>query len=334
MGPLWVGGGARGKDQSRMDSCGIHMNDHSTLYSWNMDITLRQMELFLSVAEAGSFTRAADEVLLSQPVLSRTVQQLEHAVGAKLFERTTRSLALTAEGTELLAIARDILRTYHGGMERFAAVRAGERATVTLAALPSVAAGMLPGVFRAVLADRPGMQLRILDGTTQEVIEYVRSGAAELAIAEAGNADPDVRGHPLGEEPVLAVLPVDHPLTERASVTWHDLAQQPFVAFTPSSSVRRLTDLSFDQAGVRPTNVIETREVGTAAGMISAGLGVTAVPRLVLPLMAFGKLATRPLNNPGVVRKLAVYTPRTPVLPPASAYFLHRLLHAQQGRPQ
>ncbi|WP_405862013.1 LysR substrate-binding domain-containing protein [Streptomyces sp. NBC_01515] len=113
----------------------------------------------------------------------------------------------------------------------------------------------------------------------------------------------------------------------RASVTWNDLARQPFVAFTPSSSVRRLADLSFEQAGVRPTNVIETREVGTAAGMISAGLGVSAVPRLVLPLMSFGRLVTRPLNDPGTVRKLAVYTPRTPVLPPASAYFLHRLLH-------
>lgn len=270
------------------------MNEPSALYSWGMDITLRQMELFLSVAEAGSFTRAAEEVLLSQPVLSRTVQQLEHAVGAKLFERTTRSLALTP---------------------------------VTVAALPSVAAGMLPGVFRAVLGEHPAMQLRILDGTTREVIEYVRSGAAELAIAEGGNAEPQVRGQLLCEEPVLAVLPADHPLTERASVTWHDLAQQPFVAFTPSSSVRRLADLSFEQAGVRPTNVIETREVGTAAGMISAGLGVSAVPRLVLPLMAFGRLVTRPLNGPGTVRKLAVYAPRTPVLPPASAYFLHRLLH-------
>ncbi|MFG2778206.1 LysR family transcriptional regulator [Streptomyces prunicolor] len=303
------------------------MNEHSALYSWGMDITLRQMELFLSVAEAGSFTKAAEEVLLSQPVLSRTVQQLEHAVGAKLFERTTRSLALTPEGTELLGVARDILRTYHRGMERFAAMRAGERGTVTVAALPSVAAGMLPGVFRAVLGEHPAMQLRILDGTTREVIEYVRSGAAELAIAEGGNADPQVRGQLLCEEPVLAVLPAHHPLTERASVTWHDLAKQPFVAFTPSSSVRRLADLSFEQAGVRPTNVIETREVGTAAGMISAGLGVSAVPRLVLPLMAFGRLVTRPLNGPGTVRKLAVYTPRTPVLPPASAYFLHRLLH-------
>lgn len=126
---------------------------------------------------------------------------------------------------------------------------------------------------------------------------------------------------------MLAVLQAGHPLAERASVTWNNLAQQPFVAFTPSSSVRRLADLSFEQAGVRPTNVTETREVGTAAGMISAGLGVSVVPRLMLPLMAFGRLVTRPLNDPGTVRKLAVYTPCTPVLPPASAYFLHRLLH-------
>ncbi|MFI6467287.1 LysR substrate-binding domain-containing protein [Streptomyces sp. NPDC050528] len=155
-------------------------------------------------------------------------------------------------------------------------------------------------------------------------------GSAE-AIAEGGNTDPHVRGQPLCEETVLAVLPVDHPLAERASVTWHDLARQPFVAFTPSSSVRRLADLSFERAGIRRTNLIETREVGTVAGMISAGLGVSAVPRPVLPLMTFGRLVTRPVNGPGTVRKLAVYTPRTPVLPAASAYFLHRLLHTATG---
>lgn len=198
-----------------------------------------------------------------------------------------------------------------------------ERATVMVAALPSVAAGMLPGVFRAVLAEHPEMQLRILDGTTREVIEYVRSGAAEWAIAEARNGDPQVRGQLLYEEPVLAVLPGGHPLAERASLTWNGLARQPFIAFTPSSSVRRLAGLSFEQAGVRPTQVIETREVGTAAGMISAGLGVSAVPRLVLPLMAFGQLVTRPLNDPSTVRELAVYAPRTPVLPASSAYSLH-----------
>jgi LysR family transcriptional regulator, carnitine catabolism transcriptional activator len=290
-----------------------------------MDLTLHQLEIFTRVARSGSFTQAARDLLLSQPVLSRTVRDVERLLDTRLFERTTRSVELTAEGREFLAVAEDILAGYRTGMNRFAAYRAGDRGTITLSALPSIAASLLPPLVSAFLAGHPDVRFTILDGTTQEVLDHVRSGTADLAFTETATPDPGLATRPLREEPMLAVLPTGHALAERSRLSWADLAEGTFIAFTADSSIRRLTDLAFTRAEVAPTAVVETRTVATAAGMIAAGLGLSAMPELVLPLASFAPVVARPLDSPAVTRKLAVHSRRMPPLSPAAAGFLEHL---------
>jgi DNA-binding transcriptional LysR family regulator len=298
-----------------------------------MDLTLHQLEIFTRVARSGSFTQAARELLLSQPVLSRTVRDVERVLGTKLFERTTRSVELTAAGREFLVIAEDILAGYRTGMTRFAGYRAGDRGTITLSALPSIAATLLPPAVSAFLAERPGVRFTILDGTTQEALDHARSGTADLAFTEIAGPDPGLVTRPLREEPMLAVLPAGHRLAARPGLTWADLAGETFIAFTVDSSIRRLTDLAFTRAEVTPTAVVETRTVATAAGMIAAGLGVSAMPELVLPLASFAPVVARPLDSPAVTRKLAVHTRRQPPLSPAAARFLDHLVATVEPAP-
>lgn len=290
-----------------------------------MDFTLHQLTIVTRVADSGSFTGAARELMISQPVLSRTVREMEHALGTRLFERTTRSLTLTHDGREFLAVARDILARYRSGMSRFAAYRIGEAGTVTVAVLPSIAATLLPAAVSAFLVAHPEVRFTVLDGTTREVLDHVRAGTAELALTETAGPDPDLETRMLREEPVLAVLPTDHRLAAHSELTWAGLAAETFIAFNPDSSVRRLSDLAFAHAEVTPVTVVETRAVATAAGMIAAGLGVSAVPELVLPLMSFADLAVRPLTSPALTRKLAVHTRRHSPLPAAAARFLDQL---------
>jgi DNA-binding transcriptional LysR family regulator len=125
---------------------------------------------------------------------------------------------------------------------------------------------------------------------------------------------------------MVAVLPPHHPLAERTILTWRALTTHPFIAFSPDSSIRRLTDLAFAHCGIEPNNVIETRNVATAAGMIAAGLGVSAVPELVLPLLSFANLTVRPLTTPAITRKLAVLTRSDVTRSPAATGFHHELL--------
>jgi LysR family transcriptional regulator, carnitine catabolism transcriptional activator len=299
------------------------------LYSQGMSptLTLHQFEVFRRVALTGSFTRAAEELRLSQPVVSRTIGDIERVLGARLLERTTRSVRLTAAGREFLAVADSVLETYRLGLGRFAAYRAGESGHVTIAALPSVAAVLLPPIAASFLAEHPGVTLHLLDGTTREVLEHLRSGAADLAVTDQSPASADLSVHPLVEDRVVAVLPTGHRLAARARLTWSDLAAERFIAFSRDSSVRRLTDLGFAQAGVEPETFVETRAVATAGGMIATGLGISAMPELVLPLLSFTDLVTRPLERPAITRKLALHL-RPGETPPAAQRLADHLARA------
>lgn len=298
------------------------------LYSENMNLTLHQFEVFRRVALTGSFSQAAAALRLSQPVVSRTIADIERLVGARLLERTTRSVEMTAAGREFLAVADTILGTYQRGLSRFSAYRAGEYGDITIAALPSVAAVLLPPIVAGFLAEHPGITLHLLDGTTREVLDHLRSGAADLAVTDQSPASAGLDVHPLLEDRVLAVLPVGHRHSSRQALTWADLAAERFIAFSQDSSVRRLTDLGFAQACVEPETLVETRAVATAGGMIATGLGISAMPELVLPLLSFTELVTRPLESPAVTRNLALHLRPGETLHPAARQLADHLLSA------
>ncbi len=205
-------------------------------------------------------------------------------------------------------------------MGRFAAYCQGDRGSIVIAALPSVAAGLLPSVLAEFLAAYPAIRVEILDVATTEATLYVRTGRADVALVEESRAD-DLVVQPLHSDRLMAVLPEHHPLAEHRSLRWSELADEPFIAMSRDSSVRRLTDLAFSKAGSAPTTLIEGRNVATAGGMIKAGLGVSAMPELVRPLLAFAPLAYRELRDPSISRNIAALTrPDMPASPPARRF--------------
>lgn len=282
--------------------------------------SLRHLEVFCAVARARSFTRAAEELHVSQPVVSRTVRELERSLGVELFTRTTRSVVLTPQGEELLDLAGDLLERFERSMDRFAAYCRGDYGRIVVATLPSIAAGYLPPILVAFIAENPGMRVEILDVTAAEAARAVESGAADLAIASPVTTR-SLHSEVLVRDRFVAVLPEHHPLTGRRALTWAMLADEPFIAMSVGSSVRELTDLAMTDADVTPTNVVEARNIATAGGIIAAGLGVSAFPELVLPLLVSSAIVTRPLRAPVVHRDIAVITPTgVPLSPPAQRF--------------
>lgn len=294
-----------------------------------MDLTLHQMEIFAAVARTRSFTRAAAELVLSQPVVSRTIGELERKLRAPLFVRTTRSVDLTESGVEFLGVVTHVLESYRRGLDRFADYQAGERRLITVGVLPSIAAVVLPSVLSGYLAAHPGVQVRLADGTNAEILALLRDGSADLALTEVGPASADLVVEPFLDDPFVAVLPPGHALADRPSLTWTDLAAESFIAFSADSSVRRLADLGLAQAGVHPLRHLETRSVATAGGMIAAGLGVSAMPELVLPLLAATPVITRPLLEPSITRKIAVHRRPDDPCPLAVLRLVDRILSSR-----
>ncbi len=284
-------------------------------------IGLRELDVFRAVARSLSFTRGASALHVSQPVVSRTIREVERDLGVELFVRTTRSVVLTAQGRELLSAADEILDTYDNALARFQTFCQGSRGRIVVAALPSIAATVLPPVLRVFLEDHPEVSVEILDVPNDQAIRDVEVGRADLAIAESLPPTDELDVQIVFTDRIVAVLPSAHPLARRRSLTWRELSAEPFVTMSAGSSVRRLTDLAMAKAGVSPTTVVESRNISTAGGIIAAGLGVSAFPELVLPLLAGATVITRPLSAPRLQREIAVVTSATqPPSPPARRF--------------
>lgn len=296
-----------------------------------MNPTIEQLRRVIALVEAGSFTEAAERTRVSQPGLSRTIRDVERMLGLRLFDRTTRTLALTPDGAEFLGTAREIVAAYDGGVARFASYRQGLRGAVTIAALPSLAAAMVPQAVAEFRSARPSVQVTVVDGDARHVLRLVRTGEADLGLSESPDSAGDLQATSLGPDPMVAVVPRAHPLASAESVTWAQLASERFVLLGAGSSLRRLTDDAFAVVGVSPIDTVEVRSPGAAAGMVGAGLGVTAVTRSVLPLMAFAECATVPFAGPAVERSLAIITRRHPSLPPAADAFARLIVERSRG---
>lgn len=299
-----------------------------------MDLTLRQLSVYASVARAGSFTEAARELRVAQSSLSRTVLAMERGMGVRLLERTTRRVVCTPEGEELLAVAERVLGSHRAemaGLERFLG---GSRGTVTVATLPSVAAVLLPSVIARFRERAPEVGVHLLDGMSRKALDLLSAGECDLALAVTGDLPPDLCARPLVRDRYFAVVPPGHPFAERAALRWRDLAEEPFIAIGEDSSVRAGTDFAFSRAGVTPEHVIQAGNISTVGGLLSAGLGVSALPALVRTLMTFADHERVALTDPVVDRRLSVVTHRSRRLGPAAANFLDLLgeLH-DRGHP-
>ncbi|WP_369392434.1 LysR family transcriptional regulator [Streptomyces sp. CG1] len=287
-----------------------------------MNVSLSQMAVLDAVARNRSFSGAARDLHIGQPMVSRTVALVERMVNATLFTRTTRTVELTDAGRAYLAIARSVLAAADRAHRQWDGYQAGENGEVAVAVLPSVAATVLPAAVREFTRGRPGRSVTVFDVPADEGMDMLKAGHVDLAMCEARQTHlaPDFADiQLLTTDTLVAVTPPDSPLAALDEITWAQLAQHPFVALLPGSSVRALTDFGFDAASTSPRALVTARGVPTVAGLVAADIGVSAVPTGVLPLLGSQALAVRPLTDPVVTRRIHLLE-RTPPSPAAHAF--------------
>ena len=153
-----------------------------------MNFDLGDLRAFAAVADLGSFKAAAEALHLSQPAFSALIQGVEQSLGAKLFERSTRSVVLTPEGALFEASARRVLADFDGMVDDFRAHAERRRGRVAVAALPSLAATVVPAVFARLAVEHPGLRLDLLDTLSGASFDLVRAGEADFALT-AENPD-------------------------------------------------------------------------------------------------------------------------------------------------
>lgn len=260
---------------------------------------LRQLELFVALAEELHFHRAAERVHISQPALSQHIKRLERKLGVVLFERTHRRVEITDAGTELLAGARDLLarsRALESKLRRRATGLAG---TVKMGVGCVGMLTLAPRIAKAVHDEYPDITLELAERNGGDLIQQVREGQVDLALAfRPDPLPPGIEIENLTEESVGLALPSGHRLVESTVLQLHDLSREPFVLF-PRDFEPTTYDLFFrwcSAAGFRPNVVQQADNLETLLGLVAAGLGSTVVSesimsRLELEGVAFCKLA-------------------------------------------
>ena len=289
--------------------------------------SIADLRAFVTVGEMQSFAAAAKALHLSQPALSRRISHLEEMLGVRLFDRTTRSVALTLLGTRFLGEMRGLVEDLDRSVLSLRDAADLEAGDVTIGCVFSAVHHFLPPVIRAFREKHPQVLVRIIEEGADEVLASVKHGEADLAVNYIGMQDPEIEFAPLLKEPYVLACPANHPLARRRSVRWEELAQQPLARVSHASRNRLFIDQALAELPPLPRPTIEVRHVSTLIGLVESGLGLAVVPKLTLPLKPAAVVGVK-LDKPVVNRTLAIIRRRGRSLSPAATAFARLLTSA------
>jgi len=269
-----------------------------------MNISTRDLEAFLALADTRSFTRPASRCHRSQSAFSTRIASLENLLRARLFDRTTRSVEPTQAGELFLESARRLHGEFAEAVADFRDHTNRRKGRVAVAALPSTAAAWLPEVFAKFRAQYPGITLTLYDMLSDNCLKLVRDGQVDFAIASRPAEGEDMQAHLLSEDRFCLVCSAAHPLASKPTLKVRDLVGYGFIHLTRDSSVRQHLEKAFHP--MQAQTVLQLEHLATVAGMVQAGLGITVVPELTLFHFTRPGLVIRPLKIPGLSRSLYV----------------------------
>jgi LysR family carnitine catabolism transcriptional activator len=295
-----------------------------------MNLSSRDLRAIVALIDERNFTRAAERCHLSQSAFSTLIRSIEHNLGARLFDRTTRNVELTPEGRLFESSARRALTEFDALVGNFREYATRAKGRVSIAALPSMAAGWLPAVLTEFRAAHPGIELELFDVLSDQCIALVRSGRADLAIASAAPQQADLHIEELCSDRFFLVCPKDHPLAGQASVRLKDLGAHPFVHLARTSSVRQHLEAALHPHRLR--TMFEVEQLPTVTALLEAGFGVTVVPALTLFHFNSPRLVVRPIRAPGITRRIYMARLRGRS-PSVAAQAMYQLMRRRKPKP-
>lgn len=273
--------------------------------------SLRELEVFLTLAETLSFRGTAERMHLSQPAVSGVVARLEAAFGAPLFERSTRAVRLTDAGEALQAHARHLVAQAGAAASAVRDVAGLRQGRVRVAALPSLAATVVPAVFARLAVDHPGLRLDLLDTLSGASFDLVRAGEADFALTAENPDYADLEYDAIASDPFVLLLPEGHPLARRTrGLAWAEVADLPHISMPARTSVRQYADEAFLALGRRFAPRWEVEHLATINAMVADGLGVAALPALAALVARGSRVVQRRLTGPVVRRPVGLVRPK------------------------
>lgn len=242
-------------------------------------MNLSYMRYFVELAHVQHYTRAAQNLNITQPSLSHAIAQLEDELGVRLFEKNGRNTELTAFGREFLACAERTLGTLDAGVESIHRSAAGN-GVIRLGLIRPLGMEFVPGLAADYLKMCEGRDVRFTfhTGTTGQLLDGLTAGRYDMVFCSRPSEDMGLTAVPVGRQELVLITPADHPLADRRSVTLEEILDYRQIYFSRGSGLRDLVDEMFSKTGRIPEIVCETEEDEVVAGLVAAGFGIAAVP--------------------------------------------------------
>ena len=277
--------------------------------------SLRQIRYFLTVADQGNLTAAANQLFVAQPALSRQIAQLENELGFALFDRNPRGVTLTAAGKLYRDRVRTVERQLGAAAEESAQLAHGHAGVLRLLHSSSIPIDSLLPTMRRFLADAPSARLDLDRISSEGQIDEVAAGRADIGLIRQPvlHRDPTLQFIELPTEPLYVALPNEHPRLSAASIRLADLAEEAFVSAVHRERgglARRVADLCLTRGFVPKLGPAISRKT-SMLDLVAAGFGIAIVPQRMTGLVRPG-LHFRPLDDTDAHAGLAIILPPQP----------------------
>jgi DNA-binding transcriptional LysR family regulator len=217
---------------------------------------------------------------MTQPPLSRQLQQLEHIVGTELVERSSRVVRLTTAGKTFLVDARSILRAAEEAMATARRVAHGEGGVITLGFIPATSYSLLPRLVSFLAAEMPQVQFVLKEMVTANQVEALGNAGIDAGILRMPIDLRGLEAVPISHEPFVVAVPTSHPLAQAGTLSVADLDRQPMIMYAPAESRYHhdLVSSIFRAAAINPNFIQFAREIHTMLALVGAGIGIALVP--------------------------------------------------------
>ncbi|MGO4305366.1 LysR family transcriptional regulator [Cupriavidus sp. RAF12] len=274
-----------------------------------MNVIPRQLRIFLALAESLNFSRTAEQFFVTQPSLSKAVKDLEAELGVTLFERSTRSVRLTPAGERMTSLARRVVGEYDSGLQRLQSLADLEANHVAIAAIPSLANAVLPGVCAKLESRFAGTRFTIHDGTNASTIQRLINYQVDFALASAAPSHPELEYEEVMRDRFALLAPAAWKKLVRPTMRMEELVDLPLISGTDASTAKEYVSAAFLQRGVVFRPKLSFDQVATATGFVRQEVGIAIQPYLgVMPLldlrgMRLCQIEDGPIRSVGIVRR-------------------------------
>lgn len=274
-----------------------------------MNVTPRQLRIFLVLAESLNFSRTAEQFFVTQPSLSKAVKDLEDELNVTLFERTTRSVRLTPAGERMTSLARRVVGEFDSGLQHMQSLVEKEAHHIPIAAIPSMAHALLPQVCAKLEAQVAGTRFTIYDGTNASTIQRLLNYQVDFALASAAPSHPELAYEEIMRDRFALLAPAAWTEQVRPVMQMEELLELPLISGTDASTAKEYVSAAFLQRGIVFRPKLSFDQVTTAAGFVRQGVGIAIQPYLgVLPLldlkgMRLCRIEDGPIRSVGIVKR-------------------------------